>query len=228
MISDDEILNSWINEDILNNFNLIKMKEINYIKPEEKKKNKILLKKFKINGKTKSYKKAHKEKNISTISQKQIEELEDLISKNENLKIENKKALEIIDKYKLKIGKITNKIVEMKKIIQKIQYETDNKSKEHEKEIEAENEIKKKENIEKNRSNKARATIIQKHEENSIQIQEFLNEEKKIDNEIKEISIKWKNEKINLKESIKIEEELNLNLLQKINELELIIAKNSN
>jgi len=225
-MENDSVLSQWIFDDLAENESLIVMNDSGFELPDDIKETKTLLTKFRIVGKTKKYKKAHRNNIIPTISQKQIHELEKIIAQNKILKDDNSQALKIIDKYKHKIAKLQNSMAEMKKMIKKINSETDEIKQDHLKQIEAEAEIRKREEIEEKRSKKARTTITQRKISKAAELEALTKEEEVLDNEIREFLNKWKKEKSDLQNRIKEAENTHGSLMGELRKLERVLAFN--
>ena len=220
----NKIVATWIDDDLSENAELYNIREATLAQVESPNRNKILLTAYEPGGKTKFFKEKKKEKK-PVIPTKMFQEFLQLREENEALS----KQIPLIQ---AKINQVITKnqqaktlILDTNKSIRQIENETNEKKKTHLKKIAEIEMIKKKNEIEKARSEKAQKDIVTSNINLKAELERIRQEEEEVDARYKQIREEKKVEEAKLAKKTKIASELLEVYQKKIAEIEKELAR---
>lgn len=221
----DEKLLEWIRRDIAENEALAEFCDIDdALSPEKQKETAMLIPKFRIDGKTKKYKKAHKRKEVPTIAEARVAELKEMLSQVDSLKDLISKQTSAIEKLKVSNARAHREILEGKQFLENLRTEVENKKLEHLQQLEEARVQEEKERRELDRQRRAQAKISQKSK-NAVSEQKRMEEElKALETSYEEFKANRNKEKRQLERKIKRLRKENEVLTVEINGIEKQLA----
>lgn len=221
----DEKLLEWIRRDIAENEALAEFCDIDdALSPEKQKETAMLIPKFRIDGKTKKYKKAHKRKEVPTIAEARVAELKEMLSQVDSLKDLISKQTSAIEKLKVSNARAHREILEGKQFLENLRTEVENKKLEHLQQLEEARVQEEKERRELDRQRRAQAKISQKSK-NAVSEQKRMEEElKALEASYEEFKANRNKEKRQLERKIKRLRKENEVLTVEINGIEKQLA----
>lgn len=203
-MDEELLLFRWIKRDMAENAALAEFYDVDdALKPVKQETMNMLIPKFRIDGKTKKYKKAHKRKEIPTIPEARIEEFREMMTEIETLKENIAKQKASIDKAKVSNAKAHREILEGKQFLEKLRTAVEDKKLEHLQLLEESRIAAKKEKIETNRSKKAQAEISQKRNAATQELDRLTEEFKQMESAYADFKSARDKEKKQLERKIK-------------------------
>ena len=182
---EDEKLLEWIRRDIAENNALSEFCDVdNALSKEKQKETAMLIPKFRIDGKTKKYKKAHKRKEVPTIPDARVAELKEMLQQVESLKDLIAKQTVALDKMKVSNARAHREILEGKQFLESLRTEVENKKLEHLQQLEEARVAEQKEKKELERRRRAQAKISEKS-------RSAVDEQKRMEEELKQLEASY-------------------------------------
>jgi chromosome segregation ATPase len=157
-------LREWIRRDVAENDALQEFCDVDHALSQEAGPAPFALKppKFRIAGKTTSYRKAHKQKETPTILQSRVEELQQMIADRDSMRDKIQKTRIALDKLRVSNARTQRANIEGRQFMERLRSEVENKKLEQLRELEEIRLTEKKTKIENFRSRHAQGEITQK------------------------------------------------------------------
>jgi chromosome segregation ATPase len=157
-------LQEWIRRDLAENDALQEFCDVDHALSEDAGPAPLAMKppKFRIAGKTTNYRKAHKQKEMPTILQSRVEELQQMIADRDSMRDKIQKTRIALDKLRVSNARTQRANIEGRQFLEKLRSEAENKKLEHLRQLEEVQLAEKKTKIENQRSRQAQGEITQK------------------------------------------------------------------
>jgi chromosome segregation ATPase len=225
----DAKLRDWIQRDLAENAALQEFCDVDQALPDESHPAELAIRppKFRIVGKTKNYRKAHKQKQVPTILESKVLELEQMMVDRVSLreKIERLKAA--VDKLKISNARAQRDNFETHQFLERVHSEIEIKKLEQLKQLEEMRLTEKRLRIEANRSQKAQAEISQKKTQGFEELENLAQEVCSLETKLSEFRSKRDRDKRALERNVMDLRQRNANLKVEIQSIERQLAEQS-